>query len=322
VGRLNRLLLVPTLTAVACVAMLTACSSSAPATTPSSSRSSQTPTPDGASTSASPSPGSPIKHIFVVILENESGSAAARDPYLGQLAARGATLTRYFGVAHPSQPNYIAMLAGATLVGDDGSHNLSQSNLVDLLESANHSWKAYQEQYPGGCFSGGNAGDSKSGTYARKHNPFISFDDVRKVPGRCGKIVNASQLDADVDQGQLPEFSFYTPNQNNDGHDTSLGFASSWLRGFLEPKLADPKFMDGTLVVVTFDEGSGDPMSDPLYAVLLGPMVARGSVDGNRYSHYSLLHTVENAFGIGSLGREDAKSQAFGACNFDGGCGP
>jgi hypothetical protein len=35
-----------------------------------------------------------------------------------------------------------------------------------------------------------------------------------------------------------------------------------------------------------------------------------------------LLHTVEDAFGLGSLGREDAKSQAFAACNFEGSCRP
>jgi hypothetical protein len=48
----------------------------------------------------------------------------------------------------------------------------------------------------------------------------------------------------------------------------------------------------------------------------------RWPVDANGYSHYSLFRTVEDAFGLGSLGREDAKSQAFAACNFDGGCRP
>ncbi len=277
--------------------------------------------PDSSEGAVTPQSGDAIRHIFTIVLENESGSAAIGDPYLAQLAARGARLTNYHGVAHPSQPNYIAMLAGDTLVSDDGNHNLDKSNLVDLLESAHRSWKAYQEGYPGSCFAGGASTSTQAGSYARKHNPFISFNDIRTDGARCANIVDASHLDSDIESGQLPEFSFYTPNLDNDGHDTSLAFASKWLKGFIEPKLADPKFGAGTLVVVTFDEGAGAPANDALYTVLLGPMVAAGSVDGTAYSHYSLLRTVENALGLGSLGRRDATAAPFAACNFGPGCG-
>lgn len=273
--------------------------------------------PSAAATRSSPPaiPGfQPIRRIFVIVLENQSGSAASRDPYLQQLGARGARLTHYYGVAHPSEPNYVA-LAGATLVSDDGSHDLPDRNLIDLLESSRRSWKTYQEQYPGKCFAGGSAGPC-----ARKHNPFISFNDIRNAPQRCSKIVPATQLDADIAQGALADFSFYTPDQNNDGHDTSLSFASNWLRGFLEPKLAKPSFSDGTLVVITFDEGTGSPASDPLYTVLLGPMVLAGSTDATTYTHFSLLRTVEEVFGLETLGREDAKAAPFAACNFGKGC--
>lgn len=295
---------------------LFACSSAGPtSTTPTPSKVLQSP-PGSGTASVDPR----IKRVFVVVLENESGAAAARDPYLAQLAASGATLTHYYGVAHPSQPNYVAMLAGATVVADDNNHNLGQSNLVDLLESAHRSWKAYQEDYPGGCFAGASAGNDTTGEYVRKHDPFISFDDIRTNPARCARIVPATQLDSDIANGQLPDFSFYSPNLDNDGHDSSLGTASAWLRGFLEPKLADPKFNDGTLVVVTFDEGTGDPASQPLYAVLLGSMVAPGSRDAATYNHYSLLRTVEDVLGLGSLGREDGKSTPFAGCNFTAGC--
>jgi Phosphoesterase family len=278
--------------------------------------------PGSPNAAVTPYPGDAITHVFVIVLENESGAAAIRDSYLAQLAARGARLTSYHAVAHPSQPNYVAMLAGDTLVSDDGNHDLGQSNLVDLLESAHHSWKAYLEGYPGKCFAGGSASSKQGGNYARKHNPFISFNDIRTNPARCANIVDASQLDSDIANGQFPEFSFYTPNLDNDGHDTSLAFASKWLKGFIEPKLADPKFNSGTLVVVTFDEGTGNPADDALYTVLLGPMVVPGSSDATSYSHYSLLRTVESVFGLGSLGRSDAAAAPFASCNFGSGCGP
>jgi acid phosphatase len=243
------------------------------------------------------------------------------DPYFTTLARRGTLLTHYYGIAHPSQPNYLALLAGDSLVAGDGSYNLPQTNLVDLLEPAGVSWKAYLEDYPGGCFAGGSMG----ALYARKHNPFISFDDVRSNPQRCANLVNAGQLPADLAAGRLPRYSFYVPNLKNDAHDTSMAYSARWLKGFLEPMLADPRFAAGTLVVITFDETndfSGGPATRPLYTVLLGPMVRAGAVDATPYTHYSLLRTVEEAFLLGTLHRHDATAAPLAACDFTGGCSP
>jgi hypothetical protein len=67
--------------------------------------------------------------------------------------------------------------------------------------------------------------------------------------------------------------------------------------------------MDGTLVVVTFDESedkSDDPKTSPIYTVLLGSMITPGTSDRARYDHHSLLRTIEDTLGIGTLGRHDA----------------
>jgi phosphoesterase family protein len=265
----------------------------------------------------------PFERIFIIVFENHGADTALINPYFKSLTARGAYLSNYHGVGHPSQPNYLALLSGATFVSDDGDYNLPQSNLVDLLEGAGISWKAYQENYPGSCFTGAWAGDAVGGFYARKHNPFISFDSVRKDPARCAKIVKADQLAADISADQLPAFSFYTPNQNNDGHDRPLSFAAQWFQSFIEPKLSDPHFMRGTLVVVTFDETDSDPggaNGNHIYTLLLGAGVKAGSVDTSRYDHYSLLRTVEDNFALGTLKRADASAKPFSACNFGAEC--
>ena len=153
------------------------------------------------------------------------------------------------------------------------------------------------------------------GNYVRKHNPFISFDNVRNNPQRCMRIVNDAQLAVDVANNDLSAYIFYTPDMNNDGHDTPLKFAAAWLKGFLEPLLADPKFATGTLVVVTFDEGAYVGGNN-IYTVLLGPMVAAGHQDAARYTHYSLLRTIEDTFALGTLGRNDATAAPFAAENF------
>jgi phosphatidylinositol-3-phosphatase len=59
----------------------------------------------------------PIRHVFVVIDENESASTtfgpASPAPYLSHtLVSQGAYLPHYFGVGHNSLDNYVAMVSG------------------------------------------------------------------------------------------------------------------------------------------------------------------------------------------------------------------
>jgi phosphatidylinositol-3-phosphatase len=77
-----------------------------------------------------------IRHVFVVVLENEDYEAsygATAHPYLGRvLPAKGALLTEYHAIAHVSQPNYIAMVSG------QGPNPVTQSDCqqyVDFLPS-------------------------------------------------------------------------------------------------------------------------------------------------------------------------------------------
>lgn len=304
--------------------LLTACSSIAPNLAPTSAAAPTTASPSMLTrepTSAPTStPASAFQHIFIIVFENKNQSEMLANPYFADLAKRGALLSQYYGIAHPSQPNYVAMIGGDTFgIIDDSNHNLPQNNLVDLLEAAGVSWKAYQENYPSACFAGGSA----SALYARKHNPFISFDNIRTNPTRCAKIVNAIELSNDIATNRLPAFSFYTPNVENDAHDKPISFGANWLQDFLEPKLRDPDFTTSTLVVVTSDESQSfgaNPTRALIYTVLLGSMVHAGSTDSTRYTHYSLLRTIENNFRLGTLNRNDATAIPFAACNFEGEC--
>src|SRR5262245_61047770 len=90
--------------------------------------------------------------ILIVVLENENESEAIDQPFLKSLAARGAYFTAYTAIAHPSQPNYIAMTAGDLHgVEDDGNVDLEVRHLGDLLEAKGLRWKVYAEGYPGHC---------------------------------------------------------------------------------------------------------------------------------------------------------------------------
>ncbi len=246
--------------------------------------------------------------VFIVVLENTDYDQALRQPFLRHLASIGALFTDYHGVAHPSYPNYLAMAAGSTLgIAHDSPKDLDATSLVDLLESAGVTWKVYAENLPSPCFRGTSSPD---GLYVRRHEPYISFRNVQENSARCDRIVNAERLRADVAGDVLPQYSLYIPNVKNDGHDTGVKYADAWLKSFLSPLLKDPSFMKDTLVVVTFDENAG-AWGNRIYTTFVGPMVRAGGTTGSRYDHYSLLRTIEENYGVESLGREDARARAI-----------
>jgi Phosphoesterase family len=251
----------------------------------------------------------PFQRVFVVVLENTDAEDALAQPYLRQLANRGALLTDYAFVARPSQPNYLALTSASTHgVDTDRNVDLDVRHLGDLLEAKGRSWKSYAEDYPGGCFL---KRSSERGHYVRKHQPFLSYRNVQSDPLRCQRVVAATEVARDIEAHALPDFSLFIPNNRNNGHEpSSVAVAARWLERTFEGYLQDRDFMDGMLFVVTFDESSM-LHTRPIYTVLVGDSVKPGVTDDFPYDHYSLLRTVEEAFGLGTLGLEDEQAVAI-----------
>lgn len=241
--------------------------------------------------------------VFMIVFENKNAADVMKYSFFKELANRGANLANMNGVAHPSQGNYIAMIAGDTLgVKGDGNVDLSQQHLGDLLESKGRKWKVYAEDYPGNCFTG-----KTNGPYARKHVPFISFTNVSKNKQRCDNIRNAKEFDADIQNRNLVDYTMYIPNLRNDGHDTNLDFSNKYLESKFGKLLRDPNFLRKTLVVITFDE-SESPFSNQIYTVLLGDSVVAGSSTSQKLNHISILKLIEDSWNLGNLGRQDSKA--------------
>lgn len=143
----------------------------------------------------------------------------------------------------------------------------------------------------------------------RKHDPLIIYDSVASVPSRRANIRNFNDFAADVNASALPQWMFVTPNMLDDGHDTSIDYAASWLQYWLVPLLKNSNFNDnGTLVVLTFDENESYTENNCVLTLLLGgaiPESAWGTTDSTYYTHYSLLSTVQANWGLQSLGRGD-----------------
>jgi phosphatidylinositol-3-phosphatase len=169
----------------------------------------------------------PFDHIYVVMLENHSQSSVIDDPnapFLTSLAHTYAMADNYYGVTHPSMPNYLATIAGDNFgIQDDNDQNvvnLDRINLVDQLESHHVSWDAYMDTLPANKLDrfGPTVNGTQISLYAKKHNPFVLFDDVKNNPERMSHVRDYTQLAADLNGRHAPQFVWISPNQCNDMH--------------------------------------------------------------------------------------------------------
>lgn len=208
---------------------------------------------------------------------------------------------------HPSQGNYIAMVAGDLLgVTGDSVYDLSQNHLGDLLESHQMTWRNYAEDYPGKCFTA-----ATSGKYARKHVPFMSFTNVTRNAARCANIVDMISFQSDWRNNRLANFNFVSPNLDDDGHDTDVDAAAEWVDRVIVPMMKDPRNMEDTVVILTFDEATFFGKNQ-IYTALFSPNLPMKKVISAQVNHMSLLKWLEDEWGLENMGRGDAKAAPIG----------
>ena len=268
---------------------------------------SQPTAPPTPSPTASPSVNLPnFSHVYVIVLENTEfsgivGSSSA--PYINSLIAQYGLSTNSFAVAHPSEPNYIAMTSGGTQgISDDGVYNLAVNNVFDQVDASGRTWAAYQQGYPGNCFTGTSAlplidGPGKAGGYVRKHNPAISYSSISGNPTSCANITNLANFNP-----AAANFEFITPNLVNDMHDGTVADGDNFLKAFL-PQITGSAAFANSVVFVTFDEGTTNINGGGRIATIaITPNMTPGYKATGAYTHYSLLRTIEQAWGLPYLG--------------------
>ncbi|KAL7953312.1 phosphoesterase family domain-containing protein [Trichoderma compactum] len=284
-----------------------------------------------AATAKTSSPTSHVKgkafdRYVVIYFENQDFSKADGDPNFTYFAKKGVKLTNFFGVTHPSEPNYMASIAGDYfgMENDDlWSLDFNVSTVIDLLEDRGISWGHYQEDQPYSGYEGFSYVNTKTGAndYVRKHNPAILASSITHYEQRLSQIKNLSVIDTsrsmfhkDLEENKLPQWMFITPNMTSDGHDTNVGVAGQWCRTFLEPLLNNKNFMDNTLVLLTWDESETYAQRNQILGILLGDAVPKhlvGTTDDNFYNHYSEIATVEANWNLHTLGRWDVGANVF-----------
>jgi len=246
--------------------------------------------------STGPVKRSPASKVVVVVMENEERSSvigSPHAPYLTRLARTYATAPRSYAIRHPSLPNYLALVSGSTqgITNDCTSCEAHGTNLGDQLTAKGVSWRSYAEGLPKPCFTG-----AFSGRYAKKHDPFAYWPSTR-----CGHRASFDALDSDLRRGTLPAFALVVPDLCHDMHDCSVAVGDRFL-SVLVPRLLKGLGPHGYLVL-TFDEGSSSVHGGgQITTIVAGPGAARGRVQATPVTHYGVLRTIEDTFGVPRLG--------------------
>jgi len=244
-------------------------------------------------------------HVFIIVMENHElsdviGNSAA--PYINSLASRYGLSTAYTALVHPSLPNYMSLTGGNTFFTTDcAGCTVPDMSIADQLEAAGRSWKAYMEDMATPCAT--TDGDS----YTTHHNPFVHYSRITGNAARCkAHVVPLTTLATDLSSGTLPDYVWITPDLCSDMHDCSIGTGDAWLKALVPYIQNAPGFANSVLFIV-WDEGTTTIGGGGLVPMLVvSPLAKPGYKSTVAANHYSLLRTIQDAWGLAPLGQTSA----------------
>jgi acid phosphatase len=234
-------------------------------------------------------------HIVIVFEENHSYSqiiGSSEAPYINSLASRGALFTNSHAITHPSEPNYMAITSGSTygLSSDACPFSTAKASIGSELIAAKLSYAGYSESMPSQGYEG-----CTNGEYARKHNPTAIYTDLPSSVNRTFARFPSGSGYAD-----LPTVSFVDPSLLDDMHDGTVAAGDSWLKKNMGSYVTWAA-SHNSLLIVTWDENDGSP-GNKIATIFVGAHVKAGKY-GERVTHYRVLRTLEQSYGLKALGR-------------------
>ena len=242
-------------------------------------------------------------HVILLMEENHSYSSVIGNssmPYLNSLAQKYGLATSYFANTHPSIGNYFELTTGQIITNDDGySGTVSADNVVRHLLSAGKTWKAYVESLP----SVGNKGGDVY-PYAKHHNPFSYITDVVNSQNQLQNLVPFTEFAGDLNNNQLPQFSYIAPNMLDDGHDGSLYQADGWLQANIAPLIDSSTFQKDGLLVILFDESFASDTSHgggQVAMLVISPWAKKGYKSTTFYQHQNTCRLLMQGLGLTSF---------------------
>ena len=260
------------------------------------------------------------QHVFLFYFENQDFHSVIGNtrqaPYLNGLLPRGSLLSDSFAEEHPSDGNYLAMAGGSTFgvpptnpLEANPRYTIAARNIGDLLDASHRSWKEYLQSANGPC------DDTVHGYYWNDDLPMTYFGDVRDRPAYCSAhILPLEALPADLaTAASTPSFAWLAANDCSDMEGCGIRAGDRFLAAQLGAVMRSPAWRtQRSLAIITFDEDAynHERPAQRVPTIILGSAgVRQGYVSHARYTHYSLLRTIEAALGVGTLTRNDRYAQ-------------
>lgn len=277
-----------------------------------------------------------FQHVFIIMMENTGFDTLMGNPnapFINAAAANYGLATNAYGVTHPSQPNYIAATSGSTNgVTSDSDTTIDVANIVDQLEANGKTWKAYMQSYSLCTTQLDHACGNQ--LYERKHNPFVSYQDVQTNPARMANLVDFSQFATDLSSGQVADYVWISPDQCHDMHgrfdpgdpcDFSqvpglIATGDAFLQNAVSAIMHSSAWTGNSVIFITWDEsdftGSGfNGFGDDSGCCDSVPGEGGGHVmtitishsdhsprtSNVAYNHHSILATIQDGWHLGCL---------------------
>jgi phospholipase C len=266
-----------------------------------------------------------VQHVFVVLEENTNyadvcGPRNVSMPFLCSLKVQGSFSANYYAPTHPSIGNYEDLGWGVVSTNDDNcapttcGFAFSGDNIVREVLAAGKTWKGYAESLPSACNFGGDTVE-----YAVRHSPIPYISDVQSnCLNRFVALEDPNRGFAhELSNNTLPNYAFITPNLCDDGQGCTLTGRPNpdqWLQNnVLQPLIRSGHLNQATgdtVVIVTFDESSGDNThgGGAVYWFMMGRAVKQNyqstgpTVSPNYYSHESSLRLMAELLGLNFSG--------------------
>ncbi len=269
------------------------------------------------------------QHVFVIMMENtgyKSLIGNSNAPWINMAAQTYGLATNYSGVTHPSQPNYIAATSGSTYgVVNDNDTTLDVPNIVDQLEAHGKTWKAYMQSLSLCATKLDHACGNQ--LYERKHNPFVSYQDVQTNAARMSNIVDLSQLDADLASGKVSDYVWISPDQCHDMHGRAatpsdpcdfsqvqslIATGDAFLSTTVSQIMNSRAWTGNSVIFITWDESDfpfndtsgccdANPGGGHVVTLTISHSDHSARTSNVAYNHYSMLATIEGGWKLGCL---------------------
>ena len=284
-----------------------------------------------AAATAPPSRVPPLDHVYVLMMENTNYAdvfhvngatvtADSRMPFVASLVGKGVVLNNMWATYHPSDQNYVAMVAGNTFVYGPTYYpdfDLAAPHLGDLLQARGKHWKGYV-QFMGTPCNLNSVGQGRA-SFSPDDEPFVQFQDVIGNPVRCDAALrDLADFKAAIATNTLPDFAWLAADNWWDGEGAwyenyDVGFSNTkqdeFLRSTLQPLIESAAWRNSrSLLILTWDEADGWGWPDNhIPTILVGSpgLLKAGTVLREHVDGYDLLRTIESALGVGDLGQFD-----------------